>query len=810
MNRVSFPIIGMHCASCAKLIERGLKKTPGVADAHVNYGSEEASVDFDPKRTALSDLSTVISNLGYKAITEGETKKSGQEGSGSPMTPEELKEEAKRKELSDLKTKVVISGILSVLILLGSFPEWFDKFLSFLPFYELLTKNYVLLLLTLPVQFWAGWGFYQATWSGLKNRSASMDTLITIGTSAAFGFSVLTTTFSQQLKALGFPLLAYFDTAAVIITLILLGRYFEARAKAHTSDAIKKLLHLQAKTARVLRHPSRPERSAGGRRAEGPQYVSEMIEVDIPIEEVKIGDIIRVRPGEKIPVDGKITEGFSSIDESMVTGESIPVDKKTGDLVIGATINKTGTFLCMAIKVGKDTMLSQIVRMVSEAQSSRAPIQRLADVVSGYFVPVVLMLAVATFVVWFDLDTFAQAFTNTIAVLIIACPCALGLATPTAIMVGTGRGAQHGILIKDAQSLEIAHKIKTIVFDKTGTLTKGQPKVTDIASIPVIPSLSRDPLQAKKKLFELIASVEKNSEHPLSQAIVGYFPSLPASASPKDFRAIEGFGVSGKFNNQTVFIGNKKLMEKEKVTSSLALDKHAQQWMNEGKTLAYVAVDKKHVALLALADTLKDEAKETVDQLKKMHINVWMISGDNEKTARAIAGQAGIDQVLANVLPAEKEAAIKRFKNYDVRITNKTEHNAFIHNSLFINRNSTPSVVAFVGDGINDAPALAASDVGIAMGTGTDVAIESAGITLLNKDLRSVVSAIRLSKSTLAVIKENLFWAFGYNVVLIPVAMGILYPATGWLLNPALAAFAMAASSISVVGNSLRLKNARI
>ncbi|MBI2405058.1 copper-translocating P-type ATPase [Candidatus Gottesmanbacteria bacterium] len=773
--KTSFPIVGMHCASCAKLIERGLKKTPGVTEAHVSYGSEEATVDFDPSLSNLSHLSNAISNLGYKAITEGESTK----------TPEDLKEEAKRKELSDLKTKVIVSAIFSTFITFGSFPQWFP----FVP--KLLADPFVLLLLSIPVQFWAGWSFYQATWSGLRNRAASMDTLIAIGTSAAFGFSLLTTTLAPQLKAAGFPLLTYFDTAAVIITLILLGRYFEARAKAHTSDAIKKLLHLQAKMAHVVRNGK---------------------EIDVPIEDVKVNDIIRVRPGEKIPVDGKITDGASSIDESMVTGESIPVDKKVGNLVIGATINKTGTFLFIATKVGHDTMLAQIVKMVAEAQSSRAPIQRLADVVSGYFVPVVLMLAVATFVVWFDLPVrsfseggFANAFTNMIAVLIIACPCALGLATPTAIMVGTGRGAEHGILIKDAESLEIAHKIKTIVFDKTGTLTKGEPKVTDMDFNVGYKKMGL----TREKIETAIVSLEKNSEHPLSKAMVNFIrrplegDALQGDAL-RNFKAIEGFGVSGAVAGQSVLIGNKKLMEKENVMRCAELDQKAEIWMNEGKTLAYVAIDKKHVALLALADTLKTEAKETIDQLKHMHVDVWMITGDNEKTAHAIAKQAGITNVMANVLPAEKESKVKelRFKNYDLGIKTR--------NSLFINRKSSPPTVAFVGDGINDAPALAASDVGIAMGTGTDVAIESAGITLLNKDLRSVVSAIRLSKSTLAIIKENLFWAFGYNVILIPVAMGILYPFTGWLLNPALAAFAMAASSISVVGNSLRLKGVKI
>lgn len=753
MNHINFPIIGMHCASCAKLIERKLKTVSGVTEVSVNYGSESASVDFDDSISTIGDLGNAVSSLGYKAITESSTNE----------TPETLKEKAKKKELANLKIKVIVSSILSVFIMIGSFPEWFN-FLSFLPFYNLLTNYYTLLLLTIPVQFWAGWGFYQATWSGLKNRAASMDTLIGIGTTAAFGFSALITLFPEQLEAVGFPMIMYFDTAAVIIALILLGRYLEARAKAHTSDAIKKLLHLQAKTARVIRSGE---------------------EIDIPIEEVKAGDKIRVRPGEKIPVDGKIIEGSSTIDESMVTGESIPVDKKKGDLVIGATINKTGAFVFLATKVGNETVLSQIVRLVAEAQSTRAPIQRLADVVSSYFVPIVLMLAVATFVVWFNLGTFSQAFTNMIAVLIIACPCALGLATPTAIMVGTGRGAEHGILIKDAEALEVAHKIKTIVFDKTGTLTRGEPKVTDFA-------LMNNFEKATKKfkwpnINWAIFSLEKNSEHPLSKAIVNYLSNLGdlGNLSLKNFRAIEGFGVSGKIRNFTILIGNKKLMDKEKVTRNAELDEKAESWTKFGKTIIYVAINKKHVALFAIADTLKTEANETVGLLNHLRINTWMITGDNEATAQAIAQQVGITNVMASVLPAEKEAKIRELK---------------------INKEA----VAFAGDGINDAPALAAADVGIAMGTGTDVAIESAGITLLNKDLRSVVTAIKLSKSTLGVIKENLFWAFGYNVILIPVAMGLLYPLFGILLNPALAAFAMAASSISVIANSLRLKTIKI
>jgi len=706
MTKTSFPIIGMHCASCARIIEKKLTKTSGVIAASVNYGSEEATVECDDTVTPKV-LSDAVADAGYKAIVEGEKTSAGR------RTPDELKEEAKKAELTDLKAKVWVSAVLSFFILLGSFPEWFGV--------TPLSNFFVLLLLATPVQFWAGWGFYQATWSGLKNRTASMDTLIAIGTTAAYGYSLVSTT-------------KYFDTAAIIITLILLGRFLEAKAKAHTSDAIKKLLHLQAKTARVVR---------AGR------------EIDVPIDQVNVGDVIRVRPGEKIPVDGKITEGVSSIDESMVTGESIPVDKKKGDLVIGATMNKTGTFLFLATKVGSETMLARIVKMVSEAQSSRAPIQRLADTVSGYFVPIVLMLAVATFIVWFDLGTFTPAFTNMIAVLIIACPCALGLATPTAIMVGTGRGAEHGILIKDAQSLEIANAIKVAVFVKTGTLTQGKPIVTD-----VVPA----------SILSIAASLERGSEHSLADAILEKAKGQKLF-NVSEFKAIPGQGISGLISGKRYFFG-----------------KPAKEYPNfekKGKTVMELTSGKTTLGIIAVADTLKDQAKDMVSALHRMHVAVWMITGDNERTAKAIASEVGITNVMAGVLPDQKAQKIKELKQKN-------------------------QIVAFVGDGINDAPALASADVGIAMGTGTDIAMESAGITLLNKNLTSVISAIKLSRATLSVIKQNLFWAFGYNVILIPVAAGVLYPATGWLLNPALAAFAMAASSISVVGNSLRLKGVRV
>ena len=555
-----------------------------------------------------------------------------------------------------------------------------------------------------------------------------MDTLIAIGTTAAYLYSIL--------SIFGIVEGMYFDTAAVIITLILLGRFLEAKAKSHTSDAIKKLLGLQAKTARVIRG---------------------MVEIDIPLDEVKVGDLIRVRPGEKVPVDGIVVEGQSYVDESMVTGESLPVDKRVGANVIGSTINKSGSFIFKATKVGSETMLSRIVEMVKVAQSTRAPIARMADLVSSYFVPIVLMLAVLTFVGWYvfsapDGSFPVNAFINLVAVLIIACPCAMGLATPTAIMVGTGKGAEKGILIKDATSLETAHKINTIIFDKTGTLTKGIPMVTNVS----------DP-----KTLTIAASLEQGSEHPLGEAILRYAMEKKVNLKKlNNFKAIVGSGIEGVVDSKEYFFG--KAVEKSDIIKNLE---------DEGKTVMILKEKNKFLGFIAVADTLKDGVKEVVERLQNKNIEVWMVTGDNQRTANAMAKEAGIKNVMAEVLPEDKADKVKELKN--------------------------TKRVAFVGDGINDAPALASADVGIAMGTGTDVAMESAGITLLNKDFKSILTAINLSKATMKVIKQNLFWAFGYNVVLIPAA------AFG-LLNPMLASFAMAASSISVVLNSLRLNKIRL
>ncbi len=654
--------------------------------------------------------------------------------------------EQKKKELEDLKRKVVVSLGLGILIVFGSFP----LVMNYAPLF--LQNFFVQLILAVPVQFWAGWGFYQATIPALRHRTANMDTLVAIGTTMAFSYSAFVTIFPQVVQAIGIKPEPYFDVSTIIIGLILLGRYFEAKAKAGTSEAIKRLIGLQAKTARVVR----------GRQ-----------EIDIPIAQVIVGDIIRVRPGEKIPVDGIITEGESSIDESMVTGESIPVDKFKGDNVVGATLNKTGSFLYKATKVGSDTVLAQIIKLVEEAQGSKAPIQRLADLISSYFVPVVIMLAIATFVLWYVFGpspTFLFAMLNMVAVLIIACPCAMGLATPTAIMVGTGKGAENGILIKDAESLEIAHKIKTIIFDKTGTLTYGKPKVTDI--------LGQDTLK-------LAASLEKGSEHSLAEAIVleAENKNLQLFKATK-FNAIAGFGVEGTIEGKKVILGNRRLMDREKISLG-KFEKEVEKLEQEGKTVMMLVEESKLIGLIAVADTVKETAKEGVQALQKLGIEVVMITGDNQRTANAIARKIGITRVLAEVLPDQKEAEVRKIQ-------------------------AEGKKVAMVGDGINDAPALAAADVGIAMGTGTDVAIEAGDITLINKDLKSVAAAITLSKKTMRTIKINLFWAFGYNIVLIPVAMGVLYPTFRVLLNPIFASAAMALSSISVVSNSLLLKKVKI
>ncbi len=730
----------MHCASCVRVIERAVKKVDGVIDCNVNLATEQATITYDSEKVSKQHIESAIANVGYRALVSEEIK-----------SEEEIKKE-KQQELKALRNKVIFSLFFGGLILWGSFPGIMNTAPEFL-------KDPLLqFLFATPVQLWAGWEFYRSTIKSIRHRSANMDTLVAIGTTVAYLYSVVVTFFPHIVQSVGLDVMPFFDTSTIIIGLILLGRYFEARAKSATTDAIKKLIGLQAKTARVVRDGQ---------------------EIDISIDQVQLGDIIRVRPGEKIPVDGEIIEGESSIDESMITGESIPVDKQKGDIVVGATFNKSGSFLYKATKIGSDTMLAQIIKLVQEAQGSKAPIQRIADMISSYFVPVVLILALITFGVWYDFGTQSAllfAILNTVAVLIIACPCAMGLATPTAIMVGTGKGAEHGILIKDAESLEIANKIQTVIFDKTGTLTHGKPVVTEILTPEHV---------SREEILKLVASLEKGSEHSLAEAIVKEAEKQQIQLLPVEkFNAIPGHGVEGDVDGKKLSFGNRRLMEKEGITLDHVAT-HIETLESQGKTVMMLTIDGSLSSLIAVADTVKESAIEGVKKLQKMGIEVVMITGDNPRTANAIASQVGIQRVLAEVLPDQKEAEVRKIQ-------------------------AEGKKVAMVGDGINDAPALAAADIGFAMGTGTDVAIEAANITLVNKDLQSVAQAINLSKKTMRTIKLNLFWAFGYNIVLIPVAMGALYPFFHILLNPIFASVAMASSSISVVSNSLLLRRVKI
>ncbi len=737
-TKKTFLLKGMHCASCVRVTERALKKVPGVTEAVVNLATEKATVSYNTDSCTPQQLADSIAKTGYTLELE--------EKSDTTQATE------KKQELQILKNKVMVSLGLGSLILWGSFPG----LIKISP--PILHNSWILLLLATPVQFWAGLDFYRATIPALKHRTANMDTLVALGTTVAYFYSAFVTIFPQVVMRIGLDPMPYFDVATIVIGLILLGRYFEAKAKLGTSDAIKKLLGLQAKTARVIRNGK---------------------DIDIPINQVEVGDIIRVRPGEKIPVDGIILDGESSIDESMITGESMPVDKVQGDTVVGATMNKSGTFTYKAIKVGSATMLAQIIQLVQEAQGSKAPIQRIADLISSYFVPVVIMLAIVTFAVWYIFgvhQAFVFALLNTVAVLIIACPCAMGLATPTAIMVGTGKGAEHGILIKDAESLEIANKINTVVFDKTGTLTNGKPEVTDIIATGKL---------RKEGILQLAASLEKGSEHSLADAIVKEAEKRKMKlGSVVKFHAVAGHGIEGVVEEKQLYFGNRKLLERERI-SITAFNTQIAQLEHEGKTVMMLAQEGKLVGLIAVADTVKESAKNAVQKLQNMGIEVAMITGDNHRTADAIARKIGITRVLAEVLPDQKEAEVRKIQKEGKK-------------------------VAMIGDGINDAPALAAADVGIAMGTGTDVAIEAADITLINKDLHSVADAVILSKRTMRTIKTNLVWAFGYNIVLIPVAMGVLYPFFHVLLNPIFASAAMAMSSISVVSNSLLLKKVKL
>ena len=726
----------MTCAACVNRVEKTLRALPGVAKANVNFATERATVTFDGDRADRGDFRKAIEDLGYEVR--------GFEGEG----PVDREAEARRQEIHRLKQKFLFSAIMTGIIMLGSMPDWF-------PWVPRLLQEYrVLFILATPVQFWAGWQFYRGFWAATKHRTSDMNTLIAVGTTAAYAYSTVIAFFPGTFHAAGHHLGVYFDTSAMIIALILLGKFLEAVAKGHTSEAIKRLMGLRPKTARVVRE---------GR------------EADIPVEEVRHGDLVVVRPGEKIPVDGIVREGHSAVDESMLTGESLPVEKNPGSEVMGATLNKTGSFVFEATKVGRETALAQIIRLVEEAQGSKAPIQRLADKVAGIFVPVVILIAAATFTIWFFFGpkpTFPLALLNFVAVLIIACPCAMGLATPTAIMVGTGRGAENGILIKSGESLELIHRISAIVFDKTGTLTQGKPVVTDIVAHNGF---------RNDQILLWSASIEKSSEHPLGEAIVNAAKEkgIPF-VSLENFEALPGHGVRAKIEGKNFLLGNLRWIEENGIALN-GLRQEAERLAGEGKTPMILSREGMAAGVLAVADTLKPHSQETVTALHRMGLEVLMITGDNEATARAIASEIGIDRVLAEVLPWQKSEQVKKLQNEG-------------------------KVVAMVGDGINDAPALAQADIGIAIGTGTDVAMESADITLITGDLRAVITAIQLSRRTIRTIKQNLFWAFLYNVLGIPVAAGILYPFWGILLNPMFASAAMAFSSVSVVTNSLRLR----
>jgi P-type Cu+ transporter len=775
-DEVEFAVTGMTCASCSSRVEKALSKVPGVLEANVNLAAEHATVRYLPAAAGWGELKAAVERAGYGVIETG-----SENGDA-----EDVEAQARARELQDKRRKLAVAVALSLPLFLLSmardfgiiqpwlFGEW--AAMARMPGHQMSVPayadllNWLFLLLATPVQFYSGRDFYVHAWKALKARTANMDTLIALGSSAAYFYSV-------GLMASGLGGHVYFETAAVIITLILVGKYLEARAKSQTGAAIRALIGLQPKTARVLR---------GGQ------------EVDIPVGEVRVGEIVLVRPGEKLPVDGVVVSGRSSVDESMLTGESLPVEKSVGDAVTGATVNGSGGFQFRATKVGKATLLAQIIKLVQQAQGSRAPVQRLVDQVSAVFVPVVIGIALVTFLAWYFVGgvAFHQALLFAVAVLVIACPCALGLATPTAIMVGTGVGAAHGILIKNAESLERANKIGTVVLDKTGTLTEGRPVVTDVTVVAqhramelaahgnrrggTLPVLSE-----RDELLRLAASAERGSEHPLGAAIVRAAQGQGLTlAQPERFEAIAGSGIRALVEGRMITLGNLALMRDERVEAS-ALEGEVARLQGEGKTAMVVAADGEALGVIAVADTLKPTSRAAVAQLKRQGIEVAMLTGDNARTAEAIGREVGIDRVLAEVKPQDKAREVQRLQ-------------------------AEGRVVAMVGDGINDAPALAAADVGIAMGTGTDVAMEAADITLMRGDLRSLPQAIALSTRTLSTIRWNLFWAFIYNVIGIPLAAGLFYPLFGWQLSPIIAAGAMAFSSVFVVSNSLRLRGLRL
>ncbi|MFH1899017.1 MAG: heavy metal translocating P-type ATPase [Patescibacteria group bacterium] len=742
MNQViKTPVKGMHCASCVYTIEKNIKSLEGVESCQVNYGTEEVKVSYDPQKTGPQKFNEAIKPFGY-SLEIGEEKHTNHMSmpNGSAI------------ELKSQKEKILFVMPITILVFMMMMWDLLTKVFMNLPqlMIPISLLNTILFIVSGIVLFWVGKPYIKGIQTFLKYKAANMDTLIGIGTLTAYIYSSVIFLFPQVRKVLNLPDYMYFDITIVVIGFISFGKYLEMASKQKTGEAIKKLLNLQTKTALIFRDGQ---------------------EIEIKIEEVVVNDILIVKPGSKIPVDGVVIDGNSSVDESMITGESIPIDKRVGDFVIGGTINKQGIIRFKATKVGDETLLSHIIKMVEEAQGSRAPIQKLADKISSVFVPIVLVIATLTLIVWIAVGTPPLGLMAFTGVLVIACPCALGLATPTAIIVGTGKGAENGILIKDAESLEKLHKIDTIVTDKTGTITKGKPEVTDIFS------------NHEKEALTIIGSLEKNSEHPLASAIVDKALSENITFKKvENFNIIEGKGLKGDIDGKTYYAGNVALLNDLGITAD---EKRLEEIVTQGKTPVFLTDSHNVISVLGIADTIKDGIKETIGKLHKLGIRVVMITGDNEKTAKYIARLANIDNVIAGVLPSDKALKIKELQNQG-------------------------RVVAMIGDGVNDAPALAQADVGIAMGTGTDVAIETSSITLLKGDFSKVLKAIKLSKSTMRTIKQNLFWAFIYNVIGIPIAAGVLYPFTGVMLNPVFAGMAMAFSSVSVVSNSLRLKTVKL
>jgi len=740
-ERITLPVRGMHCAACVGKVEGALGRVPGVESASVNLATERATVAFDPARADVAALQAAVAAVGYELADAPAPPGGDAEGAAQA---------ARAHEQDDLRRRFIVGAVLSVPLLVGGMPDVFPWAPAWL------LDPWLQLLLATPVQFWVGASFHAGFLRDLRYRSASMSTLVSLGTNAAYVFSVAVTLWPHVFHAAG--AMTYYETAAVVITLVVLGRWLEARARGRTSEAIRRLVSLAPRTARVLRD--------GG-------------EVDVPTGEVQVGDLIRIRPGERLPVDGTVVEGASTVDESMLTGESVPVEKGPGAVVSGGTVNRTGGFVFRATRVGRETTLARIVALVEEAQGSRAPIQRLADRVAAVFVPVVLVIAALTFAGWWWLGpqpSLVYALTNAVAVLVIACPCAMGLATPTAIMVAAGRGAEAGVLIRSAAALERLNDVTTVVFDKTGTLTVGRPVVADVIVA------GADVTEAD--VLALAAAAEQGSEHPIGEAVVDRAKELGLALPPVGtFVTVPGQGIDALASDGRVLVGNRALMQARGIEID-ALESRAEALAAAGRTVVYVAFAGRMLGLVAVADVLKPDAREAVAMLRRRGLEVVMLTGDHRVTAEAIARDAGIDRVLAEVQPEGKAREVAALAGEG-------------------------RVVTMVGDGINDAPALAQAAVGIAMGSGTDVAIEAADVTLMRGDVTGVVVAVDLARRTIRIVKQNLVWAFGYNVVLIPVAAGLLYPLWGVLLSPILAGAAMAFSSVSVVTNSLRLKRWR-